>query len=379
MPIEPMPAPAGESRTAIITGAAGQDGYFLARRLLTEGWTVHAVVRRPHGSDELAKLSGARERLTIHPVDVMKPAPLLELVSRLQPDELYNLAGRSSIAMSFRDPLHTWRTNVAFLANLLERVRLDSPATRFYQASSTDMFGFAPGGEIRHNEDSPFNPQSPYAAAKAAAHLLCKSYRQSYGLRIASGILSNHESRRRTPEFLSRKVVDHVRQLRGASAAQRQRIGPLVMGNLKTRRDWGFAPDFVEGMCMVLRQIAVRARIRNVSPEPDVGANYRDYLLGTGQAHAVWELVDRAFSLGGMKLNWHLEGDDPATWGATFDSSTTPAVVLDPALLRPADPTAICIDPTRANDELGWAPRPGLDVFLTDMLEPLAIDPHPAN
>src|SRR5262249_34593349 len=163
-----------------------------------------------------------------------------------------------------------------------------SAQTRFYQASSTDMFGVAPSGITTYNEESALNPQSPYASAKAAAHLLCHSYREVYGLRIASGILSNHESHRRPPSFISRKVVDHVLNLTQLSTAALQQAKPLQMGNLKVCRDWGFAPDYVDGMCRVLRQIEVRAVERNTEPVNDEGANYRDYVLGTGQTHAVW-------------------------------------------------------------------------------------------
>jgi GDPmannose 4,6-dehydratase len=240
--------------------------------------------------------------------------------------------------------------------NLLDAVRKDSPETRFYQASSGEMFGFVPGGEIVHDEGSPLNPQSPYAASKAAAHLLCRSYRESYGIRVACGILFNHESHRRPPGFLTRKVVDHVEALRVRAAD-----GPLRVGNLKARRDWGFAPDYVEGMMMILRQ----GSLRGVTDAP---AEYRDYVLGTGRLHHVWELIDCAFSLAGLRLEWDLAGEDPLRWHATFEQSGEPAVVADLELFRPADPAAIAADRSRAQAELGWEPREGLEVFLADML-----------
>jgi GDPmannose 4,6-dehydratase len=343
-----------QPRTALVTGATGQDGYYLVRRLLGDGWTVHAAVR---------DVAAARAMFGEHPGlnavrrDLREPGPLCALVGDLRPEELYNLAGESSVAASFLDPRATWESNAHVVVHLLDAIRQDSPKTRVYQASSGEMFGSVPGGEVRHDERSALNPQSPYAAAKAAAHLLCRSYRESYDVRIACGILFNHESRRRGPQFLSRKVVDHVRALREVAVSE-----PLAVGNLKAQRDWGFAPDYVDGMIAILRQTDVRG-------VPDAGASYRDYVLGTGELHYVWELIDRAFALGGFELDWELDGDDSLRWSARFAASGEPAVVVDPQFVRPSDPKAIAADTTRITSELGWHPRAGLDVFLADMLE----------
>jgi GDPmannose 4,6-dehydratase len=222
------------------------------------------------------------------------------------------------------------------------------------------MFGSIPGGEVVHDESSRLNPQSPYGAAKAAAHMLCRSYRESYGIRVACGILFNHESRLRGPRFLSRKVVDHVLALRSGA-----NLAPLAVGNLKVQRDWGFAPDYVDGMTAILRQPAVSAE------------SYRDYVLGTGRLYHVWELIDRAFALAGFELTWHLEDDDPTSWTAAFADSGELAVVVDREFIRPADPRAIAADPSRARRELGWEPRTGLDVFLEDMLTASAVIGQP--
>jgi GDPmannose 4,6-dehydratase len=340
--------PGVQERTAIVTGATGQDGWFLVQKLLADGWTVHAAVRDVAAAE--AVFTG-QPRLRAVRRDLRDPGPLRALVGDVRPEELYNLAGESSVAASFLDPQATWESNAHVVVHLLDAVRNDSPDTRIYQASSGEMFGSIPGGDVVHDESSALNPQSPYAAAKAAAHLLCRSYRESYGVRIACGILFNHESHRRGPQFLSRKVVDHVLALRTGAAT-----GPLALGNLKVQRDWGFAPDYVDGMIAILRQDAADA------------AAYRDYVLGTGRLHHVWELVDRAFVLGGFELAWILDGDDATAWGASFADSGDPAVVVDPAFIRPADPRAIAADPSRARTELGWEPRPGLDVFLEDML-----------
>jgi GDPmannose 4,6-dehydratase len=352
--------------TALVIGASGQDGYFLTERLLADGWLVHAV-SRPGSTPAFQHLSGeVRSRLCEHQVDLLTPQPLFDLITQTQPDEVYNLAGQSSVSKSFADPLYTWRTNAEPVVHLLECIRNNSPHTRFYQASSTDMFGMSPDGTEVYNEESALNPQSPYASAKAAAHLLCHSYREFYGLRIASGILSNHESHRRSESFLSRKVVDHVRRLMNCPAGELFNIRPLTMGNLKAERDWGFAPDYVDGMCKVLRQIKVRA-VQTGETQDDVGTNYRDYLLATGKTHAVWELVDCAFKIGGFDLEWDLQSDDPANWRGYVRATRQPAVIVDPHLLRTAEPLVIQVDPSRSRKELGWAPREGLDVFLREM------------
>ena len=205
---------------------------------------------------------------------------------------------------SFFDPLYTWQTNTESVVHLLECIRKYSPNTRFYQASSTDMFGMSPGGATVFDEDSALNPQSPYASAKSAAHLLCHSYREVYGLRIASGILSNHESHRRPASFLSRKVVEHVRdgelsqgrlsnshRLNGGQSQSSTRLG--ICAGLCRRH----VPD--PAASGVRNGLSGRGRRR-------IGANYRDYLLATGETHAVWELVDCAFTIGGFELEWNL-------------------------------------------------------------------------
>ena len=343
-----------EPRTAIVTGATGQDGYYLVRRLLADGWTVHAAVRDVETAEAMF---GGHDNLVAVRRDIRDPGPLRALVGDVRPEELYNLAGESSVSASFADPQATWESNAHVVVHLLDAVRLDSPGTRIYQASSGEMFGSVPGESIVHDETAALNPQSPYAAAKAAAHMLCRSYRESYGVKIACGILFNHESRRRGPQFLSRKVVDHVAELKAGHLER-----PLALGNLKAQRDWGFAPDYVDGMVTILRQ----AEARSV---PDEAGSYRDYVLGTGRLHAVWELADRAFALAGYELEWRLDGDDPREWSATFAGSAEKAVVVDPAFIRPSDPKAIAADPARIASELGWVPEPGLERFLQDMLD----------
>jgi GDPmannose 4,6-dehydratase len=356
------------TRNALVTGASGQDGYLLTQRLLADGVRVHATVLSEAGVDQLRVLDPGGD-LVVHRIDLCQPMALTRLVAEIRPDEMYNLAGQSSVSASFTDPSNTWRTNADAVHAILETLRLNSPETRFYQASSSEMFGSLPGRSIVHNEDSPLEPQSPYAAAKAAAHLLCDAYRRAYDLRIACGIVFNHESRRRSTGFLTRKVVDHVRQLRGIARSDLHVAAPLVVGNLAAQRDWGFAPDYVDGMTRIVRQVAVRSSVLGRPMEDDVAANYRDYVLGTGELHPVWELIDRAFALAGLPLEWDRNSTDPTRWGARFAGSSAKAVVVDPDLIRPADPAAISADAARARQELGWRPRTGVDAFLTDMLE----------
>jgi GDPmannose 4,6-dehydratase len=200
--------------------------------------------------------------------------------------------------------------------------------------------------------------------------MLCHSYRESYELRIACGILFNHESRRRGKAFLTRKVIDHVRELRtdNQSGTGGDRP-PLALGNLKAQRDWGYAPDYVDAMIAILRQASIRS-------VPDQARSYRDYVLGTGRLHHVWELVDRAFAVASFELTWELHGDDPLKWGAVFTDSGKSAVVVDPAFIRPSDPTAIAANPSRIAEDLGWEARTGLDTFLLDMLTDGAAVPH---
>jgi GDPmannose 4,6-dehydratase len=360
-------SPKAQIKVAIVNGASGQDGFFLTERLLADGWFVHATTRRKSIPDLVIAAHDFKSQLEIHQMDLLEPRLIGDLIKRIQPDEIYNLAGQSSVSQSFSEPFYTWQTNAESVAQMLEYIRKYSQHSRFYQASSTDMFGTPQVEATVFNEDSALNPQSPYASAKAAAHLLCHSYRQVYNLRIASGILSNHESHRRPASFLSRKVVDHVRKLKELSSSQLNSSSPLTVGNLKVQRDWGFAPDYVEGMLRIMRQIECRAQVESNGVEADEARNYRDYVLATGTTHAVWELIDCAFTIADFALEWDLEGPDPAAWKAVFRSNGMPAVVVNPKFLRAAEPLVIGVDPGRAQRELGWAPRQGLEVFLKDM------------
>jgi len=365
-------------RVALVTGAAGQDGFYLVERLLREGSAVHATVREISRATDLTSLPGG-ERLTIHELDLIDADAVADLVASVRPAELYNLAGQTSVGVSYREPGETWQANATAVATLLEAVRRTSPETVLYQSSSIEMFGGDSGAELVHDERSALRPMSPYAASKAAAHVLCDAYRRAFDLRIACGILANHESRRRPASFLTRKVVDYVRALREGRAGGQADVGPLPVGNLAVRRDWGFAPDFVEGIIRVCRQVSVRAEVAGGQPEPDIGSSYRDYVLATGELHAVWELIDRAFELAGLPLAWDRSSADLADWSARIAASGRLAVVVDPALLRPGEPAALGADPSRARTDLGWQARGGLDAFLKDMLEPELANAAPGS
>ena len=359
--------------TVVVTGAGGQDGFYLLERLLADGCRVHATIRSDAARAALEGLPNA-DRLTIHALDITDDQAMRRLIADVLPAELYNLAGLSSVRHSFDDPTAAWRTNAQAVQGILEAIRTESAATRVYQASSTDMFGSSPGGTTVHDERSAFRPESPYAASKAAAHVLCDAYRRAFGLRIACGVLSNHESRRRPASFLTAKVAGYVRELRALQdrgdleETRGADVEPLRVGNLGVRREWGFAPDYVDGMIRICRQIRVRADVLGTPPDPDVGASYRDYVLGTGRATAVWELIDRAFRLAGFELEWDRTSGDPANWSARIRDTGRVMVVVDPSLLRPADPASICTDPVRARRELGWEPTALLDTFLVEML-----------
>jgi GDPmannose 4,6-dehydratase len=336
--------------------------------LLREGWDVHAIARREPELDRIPESPEQRGRFFPHRLDILDAAGITELIAATKPHEIYNLAGQSSVSKSFAEPAETWRTNAEAVRLLLEAVRHEAPMARLYQSSSGEMFGWDVNDKRVHDESSPLAPNSPYAAAKAAAHVLCATYRRVLGVRVACGIAFNHESHRRPSDFLTRRVIEHVRRIR-ASPSGRGGSTPLAVGNLRAQRDWGYAPDYVDGMIAVLRQVRTRSDVRgDPSPEADIAENYRDYVLATGNLQAVWQLIDQAFSLVGIGLSWEMDSDDVKDWRACYSDSGEVAVTVDPSLLRPSDPVAISANPSLARRELGWRPR-GLDQILKDMLE----------
>ncbi|MDQ3693221.1 MAG: GDP-mannose 4,6-dehydratase [Chloroflexota bacterium] len=309
--------------TALITGITGQDGSYLAEHLLDLGHEVVGVVR--HSSSEpRPRIEHLRERIELAGADLFDQTSLLNVIDRYQPDEVYNLAAQSFVPTSWQQPILTGEVTALGVTRLLEAVRLSRPEARVYQASSSEMFGKV--HEVPQTERTPFYPRSPYGVAKLYGHWIAVNYRESYGMHVCSGILFNHESPRRSTEFVSRKISYRVAQIKHGLAHE------LRLGNLDARRDWGYAPDYVRAMALMLQQ-----------PEP------RDYVVASGETHAVREFCELAFATAG--LDW------------------TDFVVTDPALLRPADVDLLVGDATLARTELGWEPTVSFPELVRLMVE----------
>jgi GDPmannose 4,6-dehydratase len=295
---------------ALITGITGQDGSYLAELLLEKGYEVHGMVRRTsHHSFE--RIEHLLDRVRIVTADLLDQHSLTVVMQEVRPDEVYNLAAQSYVPASWTQPVLTGEFTALGVTRMLEAIRLAHPTARFYQASSSEMFGRVQ--ETPQHEGTPFYPRSPYGVAKVYGHWITVNYRESYGLHAVSGILFNHESPRRGMEFVTRKVSDGVARIKLGLAKE------LRLGNLDAQRDWGYAGDYVDAMWRMLQP-----------PEP------RDYVIGTGEGHSVRELVETAFARVG--LDW------------------TQYVVSDPAFMRPAEVDRLLADPRRAKAELGWTP-----------------------
>ncbi len=298
-------------KTAVITGVTGQDGSYLAELLLGKGYEVVGVVRRT-SHDSYERIGHLLDRLHIVPADLLDQHSLTSVVRDAAPHEVYNLAAQSFVPTSWSQPVLTGEFTALGVTRLLEAVRLAHPETRFYQASSSEMFGKA--AETPQRETTPFYPRSPYGVAKVYGHWITVNYRESYGLYAVSGILFNHESPRRGLEFVTRKVTHGVARIVKGQATT------LRLGNLAAGRDWGFAGDYVEAMWRMLQQ-----------PTPE------DYVIGTGETHTVRELCEVAFAHVG--LDW------------------TQYVTVDAQFVRPAEVDVLCADPSRARSRLGWRPH----------------------
>ena len=308
---------------AMITGITGQDGSYLAEHLLAKGYEVAGVVRRTsHHSFE--RVEHLLDRISLVHADLLDQHSLTMAIQEVKPDEVYNLAAQSYVPTSFSQPVLTGEFTALGVTRILEAIRLAHPTARFYQASSSEMFGKVTA--TPQHEGTPFHPRSPYGVAKVYGHWITVNYRESYGLYAVSGILFNHESPRRGIEFVTRKVTDGVARIKLGLATK------LRLGNLDARRDWGYAGDYVDAMWRMLQQ-----------PEP------RDYVIGTGETHSVQELVDVAFRHVG--LDWHDH------------------VVTDPAFMRPAEVDLLQADASRARTELGWTPTVGFRELVAMMVD----------
>jgi GDPmannose 4,6-dehydratase len=311
------------TRTALITGITGQDGSYLAELLLAKGYRVCGIVRRS-SADNLGRIEHLRDRLELHQADLLDQTSLAHVLAQVQPDEVYNLAAMSFVPASWQQPVLTAEFTALGVTRLLDAVRQGCPEARFYQASSSEMFGRA--CETPQRETTSFHPRSPYGVAKVYGHYITVNYRESYNLFACSGILFNHESPRRGLEFVTRKISHGVARIALGLASE------LRLGNLEAKRDWGFAGDYVLAMWLMLQQ-----------DRPE------DFVVGTGQTHSVGEFVDRAFAHVG--LDWRRY------------------VRLDPQFRRPAEVDLLQADATRAKRALGWSPAVRFEELVVMMVD----------
>lgn len=338
-----------KTKTALITGVTGQDGSYLVQLLLEKGYIVHGIKRRsssfntqridhlykdPHDPDNTFRL---------HYGDLTDSTNLIRLVEETEPDEIYNLAAQSHVKVSFDTPEYTANTDGIGTLRLLEAIRLLGleKKTRFYQASTSELFGMV--RETPQRETTPFYPRSPYAVAKLYAYWITVNYREAYGMHASNGILFNHESPVRGETFVTRKIT---------RAAARIKYGleqKLYLGNLDARRDWGHAKDYVEGMWLILQQ-----------PEPD------DYVLATGKTMSIRDFVTMAFRYAGFEIVWRGHGLEEKG----LDAATGRVLVeVDPAYFRPTEVDLLLGDATKAREKLGWTPRYSLEALVREMME----------
>ena len=312
---------------ALITGITGQDGAYLARLLLSKGYAVSGLLAR-RGSDTLWRLRelGILDDVKLLDGDLIDTGSLARALQCSEAREVYNLAAQSFVATSWQQPLLTAQITGVGALNLLEAIRLHDPTIRFYQASTSEMFGLTSEDAQSQSESTPFHPRSPYGVAKLFAHWATVNYRESFGIHASSGILFNHESPLRGLEFVTRKVTDAVARIKLGRQAR------LRLGNLDARRDWGFAGDYVEAMWMMLQQSV-----------PD------DYVIATGQSASIRELCALAFKHVGLRYEEHVD--------------------VDPTLFRPAEVPMLRGDPAKAFARLGWQPRTGLAELIAAMVD----------
>ncbi len=311
------------AKTALITGITGQDGSYLAEWLLGQGYRVCGVVRRA-STENFQRIEHLRDRLELYQADLLDPTSLSSVLGRAMPDEVYNLAAMSFVPTSWEQPVLTAEFTAVGVTRLLDAVRQVCPKAKFYQASSSEMFGKV--HETPQTEETPFHPRSPYGVAKVYGHFITVNYRESYGMFGCSGILFNHESPRRGLEFVTRKISHGVARIKLGHTKE------LRLGNLEAKRDWGFAGDYVKAMWLMLQQ-----------DKPD------DYVVGTGLTHRVEDFVRIAFEHVG--LDWHDH------------------VVVDPRFYRPAEVDLLLAKPTKAHRVLGWRPQMTFEQLVTTMVD----------
>jgi GDPmannose 4,6-dehydratase len=311
------------AKTALVTGITGQDGSYLAEYLLGQGYSVYGLIRRT-SVQMLGRISHLRDRVELLNGDLLDQNSLINAIAESRPDEIYNLAAQSFVPASFSQPVLTGEFTALGVTRILEAIRVVNPKIRFYQASSSEMFGKVEA--VPQNEQTKFHPRSPYGVAKMYGHWITVNFRESYGMFAVSGILFNHESPRRGPEFVTRKITLAAARIKAGLQKE------LKLGNLDARRDWGYTGDFVRAMHLMLQQ-----------KEPI------DFVIGTGETHTVREFVELAFSQVG--LDWQRY------------------VVTDPKLVRPAEVDLLIADPRKAREALGWEPKVGFRDLVKMMVD----------
>jgi GDPmannose 4,6-dehydratase len=311
------------AKRALITGITGQDGSYLAEFLLEKGYEVHGMVRRS-STETFQRLAGFRDDVVLHTGDLLDQRSLVDVLRESEPEEIYNLAAMSFVAASWSQPVLTAEFTAVGVTRILEAMREVAPDARFYQASSSEMFGQVL--EVPQTETTPFYPRSPYGVAKCYGHFITVNYRESYDLFSASGILFNHESERRGLEFVTRKVTH------GAAAIKLGLAEELALGNLDAERDWGYARDYVEAMWLMLQH-----------DEPE------DFVIATGEVHSVRKLVEVAFAHVGLDPDDHVR--------------------IDERYLRPAEVEHLVGDASKAREKLGWQPRTSFEEMIRRMVD----------
>ena len=330
------------SKKALVTGISGQDGAYLAKLLLDKGYEVYGAFRR-NSSKNFWRLDelGITEEVRQVPFDLLEYSNILRMIEKVQPDEVYNLAAQSFVAYSFELPLFTAEVDALGVTRLLEAIRTVNPKIRFYQASTSEMFGKVQ--EVPQTEKTPFYPRSPYGVAKLYGHWMTVNYRESYDIFGVSGILFNHESPLRGPEFVTRKITMALAKIR----AGRQEV--LELGNLDSKRDWGFARDYVEGMHLMLQQ---------QTPE--------DFVLATGKAYTVRDFVGRAAEAAGFEIEW--SGTEENTVGRDRKSGKL-IIRVNPEFYRPAEVELLIGSPEKAKTKLGWEAKTDLPELVSLMVQ----------
>lgn len=339
---------ANATKVALITGITGQDGAYLAELLLQKGYVVHGIKRRASSfnTDRIDHLyrdpHETDRKLILHYGDLTDATNLIRIIQQIQPDEIYNLAAQSHVAVSFETPEYTANADALGTLRLLEAIRILGleQKTRFYQASTSEMFGKVQ--EIPQTETTPFYPRSPYAAAKVYAYWICVNYREAYGLYTCNGILFNHESPIRGETFVTRKIT------RAVARIQLGLQDNLYLGNLDAKRDWGHAKDYVRAQWMILQQ-----------EQPE------DYVIASGKQYSVRQFVDAAFSEVGIKLRWEGQGVDEK---GIDEASGKALIEVDKRYFRPTEVETLLGDPTKARDQLGWQCEISFESMVKEMV-----------